>query len=256
MPDNQLNNLPETRTELVQMHDDILLKLSLMQMQDDEIQHILIGMDSNEAEAAYKSYKTKSGDRIKHLIPKWMKKEAHPRHAHVTFQKAFQIAAVAIAILSIGLATAVAAVPAVRVTVLTLLINMQEQYTELSLVQDKSVAITVPPEWQGDFFPSYVPAEYSFSYAETLGSKRSAIFTNASGSILEFSEMGKSVTTQIDTENATNEFSNIHDSVCLISMKNNHTSVVWMQNDKYFYLYFAGEKEEALRIAESLVYIR
>ena len=45
-------------------------------------------------------------------------------HARVTFQKAFQIAAVAIAILSIGIATAIAAVPAVRATVLTLLINM------------------------------------------------------------------------------------------------------------------------------------
>ena len=255
MLDNQFENLPETRQELIQLHDGIVLKLSLLQMQDDETQQVIAEMDPSASDAAYTRYKSKNGDRIKQLIPKWMQQEAHPRHARFTFQKAFRIAAVTIAILSIGLATAIAAVPAVRATVLTLLINMQEQYTELSLVEDSDVAITIPPQWQGDFFPSYIPTDYRFSYVETLGSKKSAIFTNESGSILEFSEMGEGVTTLIDTENAMNEFANIHGSVCLISTKNNHSSVVWMQNDKYFYLYFAGEKAEALRIAESLVYI-
>ncbi|MEA4929327.1 MAG: DUF4367 domain-containing protein [Candidatus Limiplasma sp.] len=256
MPDNQLDILPDTREELIQLHDDILLKLSLMQMQDDEIQRVLVAMDSSEAEAVYVSYKARSGDRIKHHIPNWIKQEAHPPRARITLRKAFQIAAVAIAILSISLATAIAAVPAIRVSVLTLLINMQDRYTELSLVHNTDMEMTVPPEWQGDFFPSYIPTGYNSVSVENLGSKSSVVFSNDSGSILEFSEMSESVTTQIDTENATNEFSNIHGSICLISTKHNHVSVVWMQNDKYFYLYFGGEKEEAQRIAESLVYIR
>ncbi len=256
MPDSQLDILPDTREELIQLHDDILVKLSLMQMQDDEIQRVLIAMDSGEAEAAYTHYKARSGDRIKHHIPNWIKQAVHPPRAHVTFRKALQIVAVAIAILSICLATAIAAVPAIRVSVLTLLINMQDRYTELSLVHDADMEMTVPPEWQGDFFPSYIPAGYSSVSVENLGSKSRVVFSNNSGSILEFSEMSESVTTQIDTEDASNEFSNINGSICLISTKYNYVSVVWMQNDKYFYLYFGGEKEEAQRIAESLVYIR
>ena len=82
MLDNQFENLPETRQELVQLHDGIVLKLSLLQMQDDEIQQVIAEMDTSQADAAYARYKAKSGDRIKQLIPKWMQQEAPPRHGN------------------------------------------------------------------------------------------------------------------------------------------------------------------------------
>ena len=38
-----------------------------------------------------------------------------------------------------------------------LLLHVEEEYTELSLVEDEAASFDVPAEWQGGSFPAYIP---------------------------------------------------------------------------------------------------
>lgn len=253
---NDFFPLPDTQEELTQLHDDIVLKLALMQMQDDETEQVLKTMDISETDAAYARYKEKTGDRIKRLICRKISNTARKQAVRKTVPRVLQVAAAIIAILSLGLATAIATVPAVRAQILTLLIDVQKRYTELQLIEKQGSAFFIPPDWEGDFFPSYIPRQFVFSSDDSLGSTKSVVFRDELGNQLVFSEISENVTTQIDTENAISEYSNINGSDCLISTKDNHTTVTWMHEDKYFYLFYTGDKSEALKIAESVVHIR
>lgn len=104
----QTNNpfpLPDTQGELALLHDDIVLKLAMMQMQDDETDQVLKTMDAVETDAAFVRYKEKNGDRIKHFISS----RVHNIDNIQTFKRItpriMQTAAAIIAILSIGLGT-------------------------------------------------------------------------------------------------------------------------------------------------------
>lgn len=253
---NSFVPLPDTQEELALLHNDIVLKLAIMQMQDDENEQVLKGMDAAETGAAYVRYKEKYGDRVKRLLHHKVSDKDSKQASKRTMQRILHIAAAIIAIVSLGLTTAIATVPAVRAKVLTLLMDVQERYTEIQLVENQDVSFFVPPGWEGEYFPSYIPPQFTFAKTEYLGSRKIASFLDASDNLVEFSEAGDDTTLQIDTENAVNEFSSMHGSAVLISTKNGYTSIVWMHNNKYFYLFYTGDKSEALKVVQSVMYIR
>ena len=246
--------LPDSAGELTELHDAIVCKLALFNVQAYETEQVISEMDSADIDAAYERYKQKNSGQTERVILREVKNASKKYSAKRIALRAIQAAAAVIAILSIGLTTAIATVPEVRVSVLTLLMDVQKQYTEIRLVENEDLSFFVPQDWKGDYFPSYIPPQFTFEKTEDLG-RSIATFFDASDHLLEFSEANEDTTMQIDTENAENEFTFMHGSTCLISTKNGSTSIVWMQNDKYFYLYYQGDKSEAVKVAQSVVFL-
>lgn len=97
-----------------------------------------------------------------------------------------QIAACIVLLLGIATPIAIANVDSVRTKVLQLLISVQSDHTELSLVADEAVAFEVPEGWQGSYFPSYIPEGYNIHVRPRWG--QYIEYTNSNGDLLSFDE--------------------------------------------------------------------
>lgn len=90
-------------------------------------------------------------------IQAYARKQRNRQFLGHTLPRMAQIAAVIIALVSLAGGVAIATSQAVRVQVMKLLLHVEEEYTELSLVEDEAASFDVPAEWQGGSFPAYIP---------------------------------------------------------------------------------------------------
>ena len=67
------------------------------------------------------------------------------------------IGACVVLVIGIAAPIAIANIEAIRVRVMELLINIQDEYTEISMVENEEMAFDVPAAWRGEYYPSYIP---------------------------------------------------------------------------------------------------
>ena len=188
-------------------------------------------------------------------IRAYCRKERMKRLFQITLPKAGKIAAVFIALLALAGGVAIASSHAVRVRVMQLLIRVEEQYTELKLVEDDEASFEVPVGWKGDSFLSYVPEGLVLS---NVGGIEGASFVEykdpQTQSIrLRFQEFDASVESNIDTEGAEIIEVSVRGFDGFMSLKGATTMVVWSDGLDYFVLTTKGmAQEETLAIAEAV----
>lgn len=156
----------------------------------------------------------------------------------------------------LGLGTAMAFSPALRVTVMRLLYRVTPQYTEISLVQDEGASFDVPADWSGNYFPAYIPPEYTFYSVSGTKSIRAAIYVGEGDHILRFYENDEGVEGNIDTENY--ELSNIEirGLPVLLATKAGKSRVVWSEGNRLFVIMITEDADTAIRIAQSVTIIK
>lgn len=176
-----------------------------------------------------------------------------------TLPKAIQVAAIFIACISIAGGIALATNETVRVYVMKLITTMSDEYTSLKLVEDEDASFDVPVGWQGDNYPSFIPAGLEIASVNSYAENNTATYKNAETSELQmsFSELGSNAETNLDTEGATVRAAMVHDFPAFIAVKENGISIYWSNGHNYFIL-FAQNMDEGivLRIAENVKNIR
>ena len=201
--------------------------------------------ESDYSEAAQK--------RALKLIERKLNKRLSKRFIIRTLPHTLQVVAITMLLLFIGLTTAIATVRPVRLKILEFLAEIEDNYATISLLNDIEHA-TVPSEWKGEYFPHYVPEEFTFSRVDEFFNIVHYIAPN--DRILEFSESTDneykyaSITTN---ERIAIEINGNTGIACEV---NDHTTIVWSTENTYFEICFSGELEEAQRIAESVQRIR
>lgn len=248
-------SLSDTKDDLLQMHDEIVLRLAMMQLADRENENLMASMDVVELESAYSRYVANNDATIKKAIGNAVRKAGRPQNRR-TVLRILQAAAILIAIFAIVTTTAAATVPAFRAQVMTLLFTIEENYTEVQLQKSSDNGFDLPPDWEGEYFPYYIPKGFELYEVDQHGGSYDALFYDAEGNLLEFCENNYSTVITVDTEDATNEYMQLNNSLCLISTKADRIMIVWMHKDKYFDLTFYGDKNEAITIAESVMHIK
>ena len=156
----------------------------------------------------------------------------------------------------LGLGTAMAFSPALRVTVMRLLYRVTPQYTEISLVQDEGASFDVPADWSGNYFPAYIPQDYAFYGIAGTSSIRDAVFVAEGERILRFNENDRSVESNIDTEGYEVREIEIHGQSALLATKEGKSKIVWSEADRYFVLTITEVAETAIKIAQSVTIIK
>lgn len=171
-----------------------------------------------------------------------------------TLPRALQVFAGVVLLFFLSLTAATATSHAVRVKVLTFIINMEDTYTELSLENIDDDFFEVPIEWKGTYYMSYIPD--GFNLDEIDANINAAYFYSIDGRQLEFRESSENNYVNIDTETSIINEAYIHGSKGLIIVKNNTVNISWSQDNHFFVIRYDGSIEEAQRIAENVRMIR
>ena len=232
-------------------HMDDLIRLAYKQADALKTQEILendiheLTPDEEElCRRAYKHFlqKVEVQDRIE-------KKQTNIRQWRKQASRFISTAACLVLLLGIAAPIAIAKVEFFRVKVLQLLINIHEEYTELSLVEDTDLSFNVPGNWRGEYYISYIPKGYVLSYIDPVYDE--VVYTYNDTISIEFHECSIGDTANVDSENANISYDFIHGEVALVIEKDD-TVVTWSNGEKYFIVKTCLSRRETLRIANSV----
>ena len=192
-------------------------------------------------------------------IQAYARKQRNRRFLGHTLPRMAQIAAVIIALVSLAGGVALATSQAVRVQVMKLLLHVEEEYTELSLVEDEAASFDVPAEWQGSSFPAYIPEGMQLEQVLSIPDYHLAEYRSEStGEIcMSFSEAGEGASMNIDTEDATVRAVMIQNHQGYIAVKENAVHVFWSDGLHYYIVSTNGiGEDETMQISQSVTKIR
>ena len=176
-----------------------------------------------------------------------------------TLPRIGQIAAIVVAVVAVAGSVAIATSHTIRVQVMQLLVNAENEYTELKLQEDPAASFDVPAEWGGDNYPSFIPdglvAGMVFSYPDNNSIE---LIDKRTGAVKgQFSEYGADTEANIDTEDAVQEPVTIGLNNGFLDKKENRVSIYWGDGRKYFVLTILDHDESTvIRIAERVVRIK
>lgn len=188
-------------------------------------------------------------------IQAYYRKQKIRRFFQETLPKIAQTAAIVIAVLTLTGGVAIATSHTVRVHVMQLLINIEEQYTEIKLVENTAASFDVPAEWRGSRYPSRIPDHLTLSNISTTENVRLVEYADVlTGNIvLRFQEFDESAEANVDTEKAKLTKISVNGQIGYITEKGEAVNVFWSDGHNCFLLTTKGmEPEETLDIAQSV----
>lgn len=161
-----------------------------------------------------------------------------------------EVAACLILVMGIAAPFAIANVEAIRVKVMELLIDIQEDHTELSFVENDDKAFYIPASWSGAYYPSYIPD--GFVMTEMSEIYCDVTYINEDGAKIYFSEYLQDDQVDINSEDAALSYAAINGDNAFIIERDNFVIVAWASEDRFFVIEAETSKEEALVVAESV----
>lgn len=195
--------------------------------------------------------------KIKKLITQYNRKE-YVKKAWRTTIKLFPKVAVGFCAVFICLIIAVASVQAFRVKVLNFIIETGKEYTSINLKEERpddslKDTLNIPSEWKNVYIPAYVPEGYKISKTESLVNTKIIHYLNDKNKLIVFNQYNDENTNlRIDTEKAKVDKVIINGFDGLIAEKSGSITIAWHNNDSTFSLISNIDKNELIKIAESI----
>lgn len=175
------------------------------------------------------------------------RKSVKNRRCKESFLRIGRLAMILFIAVSLSVGGALAAIHMVKKGILRLDYHVYEEYTSYELVKTQEY-IEVPQDWEGDFYPTYIPEGFAFCSISSMG----VCYMNDEGSVLVFDENLYGGQVKIDTEAAELSAAHINGSEAMIVEKDGIVTVIWSANNRCFVIELQGAKEEALRVATSV----
>lgn len=233
------------------------LRIALLAQQENEAKVLLNAEASKSALAEEQKFFTDTQDRTIRRIRVQLLRQSAQNFARYDLRKIVRAAAAVLLVFYLGLTTAVATVQSVRVNLMKLLYNVEEQYTEISFQPDEEAAFEVPAEWAGNYFMSYIPNGYSFAFCSPPSTmEQEIIYTDSAGRMIRFCEMALQLEANIDTEGFSVMPVQVNGASGIIAEKATEVTVVWPAVDRYFMLNANCTRDEVIRIAKQVIRIK
>lgn len=247
-----MNKNQQNFDEIQDQHLDAMLKLAFKQADALETQRILekceqtgCEVDEKSAAAAYDRFLDKLAGQEKQ-----QRKQACTVKFRRGASRFIQAAACIVVILAIAAPVALANVEAIRVKVMQLLIDIQEDHTELSFVEDENAEFYVPENWKGRYYPSYIPEGFSLTEQSVLA--RWVRYQDKMGVDIMFSEYDENDAVNVNSENAELSYVEINGRNVFVIERDDMTIATWALEDRYFVVETGLSKEEALNIVRNV----
>lgn len=235
--------------EIVQKIADLKIRLALQQEFEQEVDELVA--EVNPAGAGQSQPIREMEEKVLRDIaahtsrrrPQTAQKRRFPRCARV-------IAAVALLVM-VSVGSAMATVHMVQIGLLKLDVQTYPERTSYGLIPSEKT-VEVPAEWKGDFYPAYIPEGFEFDRCRL----NNVIYLDKDGRCLDFSEETYGSITNLDTENANLSSVFINGAEATLIEKDGWTAVVWSANNRLFIVDIDGGKDDALRVAASVILIK
>ena len=247
MAENKINY-----DEIQEEYLDTIIRLAYKDAENAEMQKLLEADDTADAavsaeekEAAFQLFLEKLEQEKKQAsrqarIIQW--KRALPRIVNA--------AACIILILGIAAPFAVANVEAIRVRVMELLIDIQDDHTELSFREDEEKEFYVPAEWTGLSYPSYIPDGFVLTEMGKLN--RYVVYKDENGRKIDFTEYTEDDSVSINSENAELSYPVINGMEVFFIKRPTSIIATWATEERFYVLTVNVPKEEAIAIIEGV----
>ena len=180
------------------------------------------------------------------------KRQARRARARRIIRRTVEVAACVVLVMAIATPFAIAKVDVIRVKVMELLIDIKDDHTELSFVEDEDAAFEVPAGWEGLYYPAYIPDGYEFVKVEELIDR--VHYSDENGNDIYFTEYSPTAAVNLDSEDAEVSYEDINEAKALVIQKEqeNYIMITWAYEDKYFVLDCQTTLDDALKIARSV----
>lgn len=246
------NNSTEQHSSLSQSLykelEGLKIRIAFAKIEEDE-EALLIHSSEEEHE-----YDEIAQYRTIRKIHQEIDKKSRQSFVRKTLPLALQVFSGIVLLFFLSLTTAMATSHTVRVKVLTFIINMEDEYTELSLENVSGEYFDVPIEWNGDYYPSLIPPEFMLNEIVHFGNI--AYYNSPDDRFLEFREYKEEGYSNIDSETGTVSSISIHGEEGIVVQKEDTVYISWAQDNHFFVIRFDGTIEETRDIAESVRMIR
>lgn len=229
--------------------EGLKIRIAFAEIEEDEEESLAVPTSAGEQE-----YNELAQHRTMRRIHQELDKRSRQYFVKKALPRALQVFAGVVLFFFLSLTVATAASHSVRVKILTFIIRMEEEYTELSLENTNEEYFDVPVDWKGSYFISCIPD--GFKFVEIDQNLNIAYFYSHDGRQLEFNESGESNYTNIDTEASTMSELFIHGAKGLLVKKGETVYITWSQDNRFFVIRYDGSVQEAIRVAESVRMIR
>lgn len=240
--------VPKTREELDEDLMALKLKIALQEYQEDEMARV---MAEGGDDAAAKERLARGEEEMIRRIDRRLRRKRILQFSRKTLPQIGKVAACLVLVFYVGLTVAVATVESARVELLQFILNIGERYTSFGF-KETGEAVEVPSEWNGYYYPSYIPEGYTLaeSFPDVV------LYKNSRQEELVFSELGVNTSGVIDTENAAIDYMMIGGKTAMIVEKGIWTTIIWNIDNRCLLVEYMGERDETIKIAESVVMIR
>ncbi len=159
-----------------------------------------------------------------------------------------------VVIFTIG-ATITVSVEAFRLKFFNLFINKTEHYTDLSVLSEDNEEIKFdrPEDLQDYLYPTYLPDNYNLIDHFTIDGYYEFIFENDNNTIsIHITNADNNINSHIDTENTELENITVNGFDGVYIFKDKMSTVAWLENDKLIEIVAPVNKDEILKIANSI----
>ena len=164
--------------------------------------------------------------------------------------RASRIAIAAAVLILVSLGSALATAHMIQNGVLKLNAQTYSERTSYTLVSTGKT-VDIPEEWNGDFYPTYIPEGYEFEKCY----HSEVVYRNENEETFSFSEETYGASISLDTEDANVSSIMINGASGTVIEKEGWIAIIWSANNRVFTVDMIGTKEEALRIAVSVTLI-
>jgi hypothetical protein len=166
-----------------------------------------------------------------------------------------RVAMVAIG-LGIGLTMMTFSVETFRIRFLNFLTDVTQRYTSFQVEEIKDKEDTISINWSNYYLPEYIIDGYSINRIQEFGENRIIYYQTNQGEEIQFSQSPNSSNYQIDTENADKTEITINDTKGILVDKNGIITLLWYNTHNTFFLMGKTDKEEIVKMAESIKLIK
>lgn len=253
-----MNNEHYPNTAIQEAHLDFLLRTAFMYedqlMAEAATADLQKHQEEDDPEFAELIRRTYAKAREKYEAQSAEKRRKERRKAirgHI--RRGLHIAACLVLILAMAATFAIAKVEFIRVRVMKMLVDLQADHADISIVEDVDASFVVPDGWDGNYYPAKIPDGYVLDRISS-GIHR-VVYSNTDGDELYFFEYEDEDELAVDTENAEIRYGRIDGSIAMIIQKKGKgCTILWCNGDRYF-MVFAKDYETAATVAENVMRI-
>lgn len=252
-------NQPLAYSQLVGDYQQAALRLALWERRQQEEEALLLAANSLSTAdvAAIRDLANSAREKNMAGLRRAYLRQRGLRVLQKGLLQAARAAAAALILCCIAVTAVVASVESIRVQVFNLIFVPQKEYTEVSFQPDPQAAFEVPGEWQGQYYPAFIPPGYEVKKISCAATGDcSASYLDGQKRVMHFEESTADAMTNIDTEGAQVTYLTLFDRPALMAEEKGRILLTWSQQDRYFVLSLPGDAQLALKVAQSVQRIR